>query len=65
MSRILYASSEAAPLIKTGGLGDISGSLPAALKAMRQAVRLVLPAYPQALRNAGRTRKVAVLQIDG
>lgn len=65
MSRILYASSEAAPLIKTGGLGDISGSLPAALKAMRQAVRLVLPAYPQALRNAGRTRKVAALQIDG
>lgn len=65
MSRILFASSEATPLIKTGGLADISGSLPAALKSMRQAVRLVLPAYPQALERAGKTRQVARLSIDG
>ena len=65
MSRILFASSEATPLIKTGGLADISGSLPAALKAIRQAVRLVLPAYPEALRNAGRTKKVATLTVGG
>ncbi len=65
MSRILFASSEATPLIKTGGLGDISGALPAALKSMRQAVRLVLPAYPQALRNAGQVKKVSTLNIGG
>jgi len=65
MSRILYASSEAAPLIKTGGLADISGSLPAALKSIRQAVRLVLPAYPEALRNVGPTKKRATLSVDG
>jgi starch synthase len=46
--RILFASSEAFPLVKTGGLGDVSSSLPAALKRRRQDVRLVLPAYPRA-----------------
>ena len=65
MSRILFASSEAAPLIKTGGLADISGSLSSTLKSLRQAVRLVLPAYPQALENAGRTKSVATLEVGG
>jgi starch synthase len=46
--RILFASSEAFPLMKTGGLGDVSSSLPAALKRRRQDIRLVLPAYPRA-----------------
>ncbi|MGM0595060.1 MAG: glycogen synthase GlgA [Pseudomonadota bacterium] len=64
MSRILFATSEAAPLIKTGGLADISASLPAALKRARQAVRLVLPAYPQALQRLGKSRAVAQLEID-
>lgn len=47
--RILFASSEAYPLVKTGGLGDVSASLPAALKRSRHDVRLVLPAYPRAV----------------
>ncbi|TVP87107.1 MAG: glycogen synthase GlgA [Thioalkalivibrio sp.] len=55
--RILFASSEAYPLVKTGGLGDVSSSLPAALKRRRQDVRLVLPAYPRAVsRLADATR---------
>jgi starch synthase len=55
--RILFASSEAHPLVKTGGLGDVSASLPAALKRRRHDVRLVLPAYPRALsRLADATR---------
>jgi len=64
MSRILFASSEATPLIKTGGLADISGSLPAALKAMRHSIRLVLPAYPHTLERAVKTRPIASLSID-
>lgn len=55
--RILFASSEAYPLVKTGGLGDVSSSLPAALKRRRHDVRLVLPAYPRAVsRIADATR---------
>jgi starch synthase len=44
MSKVLYISSEAFPLIKTGGLGDVAGSLPAALLNQSQDVRLLLPA---------------------
>ena len=49
MSRILYISSEAFPLIKTGGLADVAGSLPVALLKNSQDVRLLLPAYPEVL----------------
>ena len=63
MSRILFASSEATPLIKTGGLADISGSLPAALKDLRQSIRLILPAYPQALERIGKTKSITQMHI--
>lgn len=63
--KILFATSEAQPLIKTGGLADVSGSLPTALKRLRQDVRLVLPAYPAACEAAGRLTRVAELTIPG
>lgn len=47
--KILFASSEAHPLIKTGGLADVSGSLPKALHEHKAHVRLVLPAYQKVL----------------
>ena len=48
---ILMASSEAHPLIKTGGLADVAASLPAALRDLGHDARLILPAYPRATRQ--------------
>ncbi len=45
MRRILYASSEAAPFIKTGGLADVVGSLPGYFSKKKYDVRVVLPKY--------------------
>lgn len=59
MSKILYISSEAFPLVKTGGLGDVAGSLPIALQKHSQDVRLLLPAYPQVLQHSEKCRRVA------
>lgn len=46
---ILFATSEIHPLIKTGGLADVSGALPAALRALGADVRVLVPGYRQVL----------------
>ena len=43
--RILFAASEAVPFVKTGGLGDVAGSLPVALKAAGAKVSVFLPNF--------------------
>ncbi len=48
--RVLFVTSEIAPLIKTGGLADVSAALPAALHDMGVDVRVLLPGYPQVLK---------------
>ena len=42
---VLFATSEARPLIKTGGLADVSGALPGALRSLGVDCRLLLPGY--------------------
>lgn len=42
---IAFASAEAAPFVKTGGLGDVAGSLPHALKAAGADVVVFVPRY--------------------
>jgi starch synthase len=44
--KVLYVCSEVYPLLKTGGLADVSAGLPPALAAAGADVRLLLPAFP-------------------
>lgn len=43
--KILMVASEAVPLVKTGGLGDVIGALPGRLAALGHDVRVILPFY--------------------
>ncbi|MGC8469954.1 MAG: glycogen synthase GlgA [Acetobacteraceae bacterium] len=63
--RVLFATSELFPLAKTGGLGDASAALPAALAALGADVRAVLPGYVTALDAARGKRTLARLPSGG
>ena len=43
--KVLYVASEAVPFCKTGGLADVAGTLPKALKEAGVDVRVVLPKF--------------------
>ena len=49
--KVLHVASEAFPLIKTGGLADVTYALPRAERALGVDVRLLLPGYPAVLRG--------------
>ena len=48
---ILFATTEATPFCKTGGLGDVCGALPSALQALGLQPTVILPAFRQALES--------------
>ncbi len=59
MTNVLFVVSECAPLIKTGGLADVAGALPAALAPHGCAVRVLLPGYRAIMGQFGRAKTVA------
>ena len=56
--RVLSVASEIYPLIKTGGLADVAGALPAALARKGVAVRTLVPGYPAVLEKLVRQEVV-------
>jgi starch synthase len=56
--RVLSIASEVYPVIKTGGLADVAGSLPLALKAEGVEVRTLMPGYPAVMNAIGAAEEV-------
>lgn len=52
MRNVLSVTSECVPLVKTGGLADVAGALPAAVAAHGWDMRTLLPAYKGLLKKA-------------
>jgi starch synthase len=53
---VLSVASEAVPLVKTGGLADVAGALPAAVAPYGIAMTTLLPGYPAVMAAIGRVR---------
>ncbi len=57
--RVLFVTPECYPLVKTGGLADVTGALPLALQRVDVAARVLMPAYPGTREHLTGGRKVA------
>ena len=70
--KVLFLASEADPLIKVGGLGDVAGSLPYALRSLEPAwlngrsldIRLVIPFHAAIRPKLERFEKIAEYSIE-
>ena len=66
--RVLFATSEAYPLIKTGGLADVSGALPKAISQLpnfKGDIKLLLPAYSAVLAKLKAPKTIANISVLG
>jgi starch synthase len=65
---VLFVTSEAFPLIKTGGLADVSGALPKAIAHLpnfKGEIRLLIPAYDGVISKLTSVKQVATIQALG
>ena len=62
MTKILSVASECAPLVKTGGLADVVGALPAALAAEGDEMKTLIPGYPSVMAQVKASTPVAMLE---
>jgi len=56
--RVLSVASEVYPLVKTGGLADVVGALPAALKPHGVEMRVLVPGYPAVMKMMAAAKAV-------
>lgn len=63
--RVLSVASEVFPLVKTGGLADVTGALPGALAGLGVEVRTLLPGYPEVMAKLPGARTVHALDLMG
>ncbi|MGD9511936.1 MAG: glycogen synthase GlgA, partial [Geminicoccaceae bacterium] len=60
--RVLSVASELYPLVKTGGLADVAGALPGALRPLGIGMRTLVPGYPAVL--AGLRATDGTVELD-
>ncbi|HZW87241.1 MAG TPA: glycogen synthase GlgA [Gallionella sp.] len=61
--KVLFVTSEVAPVIKTGGLADVSSALPAALRTIGVDVRVFVPGYTQVIAQLFNPKRVSTLTV--
>ena len=61
--KILFCSSEVFPLIKTGGLADVSSGLPQAIDKQGHDIRIIVPAYKQIM-DEYESKVIAEANVD-
>lgn len=66
MVKVLFAAAEATPFAKTGGLADVVGTLPRALRKAKVDARIIVPLYgdiPEKFRSQMRPVSVETVQL--
>ena len=63
--KVLFVASEVFPLVKTGGLADVAGSLPAVLAQEGVDIRVLLPAYQSVLEDADGFSLAGEMELAG
>lgn len=63
--KVLFLAAEAVPFVKVGGLGDVAGTLPRALRALKGGpdIRMVLPLHPQVDRDKLNLKPAAAFSV--